>query len=68
MRAAMMTAAGVTARETDCLIHLLGDRNAAQKNWPVVMPILPQENGSSYSGSGQKESVETGARRKASKL
>jgi hypothetical protein len=43
MRAAMLTAAGVTARETNCLIHLLGDRNAAQKNWPVVMPILPQE-------------------------
>ena len=68
MLAAMLTAAGVTARETECLIHLLGDRNAAQENWAVVTPILPEENGSSCSGFDQKESLETVARSKTSKL
>jgi ectoine hydroxylase-related dioxygenase (phytanoyl-CoA dioxygenase family) len=72
MRDAMLSAPGVTARETERLIHLLGDQNADVENWPVVRPILPDAHGAS-AGNGsiapdQEELPETSACRQASKL
>ena len=38
-----MHAAPLTQRERDRVRHLLGDRNAAQSEWPTVHATLPED-------------------------
>jgi ectoine hydroxylase-related dioxygenase (phytanoyl-CoA dioxygenase family) len=72
MRNAMLSAPGLTARETERLIHLLGDSNAAVENWPVVRSTLPDEHeaveGNGSTTPGHQELADTRAWRQASKL